>query len=264
MPAKILFLDIENAPILGAVWGLWNNNLSIDHIDTDWYILTYAAKWVDEEDVLYDALTRYPKEYKADPENDIHLLSTLRDLLDEADIVVGHNARKFDVKKINARLFKHGLPPVSPFQTIDTLEVARRNFALTSNKLQYLARLLGLGSKLDTDIELWLKCGKGDKEAWKHMIEYNIQDVLLLEKVYYALRPWMTNHPNLALFHRDGVVRCPKCGGTHLHWRGYVYTSSNVYKRFQCQTCYGWGRERYSDLTNDERRVVVTNANSNN
>ncbi len=263
MPAKILNLDIETAPIKGVVWGLWNNNLSLDHIDTDWYILTYAAKWLGEKDVLFDALTRY-KGYKKDPENDYELLLTLRDLLDEADIVIGHNARKFDMKKINARFFKHGIHPPSPYQTIDTLEVARQNFALTSNKLQYLATILGIGSKNDTDINLWKDCGKGDPEAWERMIAYNIQDVVLLEKVYYALRPWMTKHPNLGLFEVDGKVRCPKCGGTHLQWRGYVYTQANSYRRFQCQTCHGWGRERYSAIEQEHRRSVVTNANSNN
>jgi hypothetical protein len=264
MPAKLLNLDIETAPIKGVVWSLWNNNLSIDHIDTDWYILTYAAKWLDGEDVLYDALTRYPEEYKADPENDYHLLCTLRDLLDEADIVIGHNARKFDVKKINARFLKHGILPPSPYETIDTLEVARQNFALTSNKLEYLARTLGLKGKNHTDIDLWKNCGKGVKSAWKTMIEYNIQDVILLEQVYYKLRPWMNRHPNLALFEADGVPRCPKCGGTHLHYRGYVYTQSNVFRRFKCQECDGWGRERYSALDGNQKKGIMTNANSNN
>ncbi len=244
---------------------MWQELRSIDAIEDDWYILCYAAKWLNEEDVLYDAQTRYPKEYKKDSQSDYSLLLTLRDLLDEADIVIAHNGKRFDIPKINARFLKHGIPPPSPYRMVDTLRTAKSQFALTSNKLDYIARFLGLGRKVDTGgLDLWLGCIAGDAASWEKMIEYNIQDVILLEKVYYKLRPWISNHPNLALYTAATEASCPKCNSTNLQWRGYAYTSVGSYKRFQCNSCGGWGRGRTSELTTEKRKGVLSNAASNN
>lgn len=263
--AKILLLDIETAPIDASVWSLWNNFLSIDHITADWYVLTYAAKWLGEDDVLYDALPRYKKEFAEDKENDYNVLLTVRDLLDEADIVVAHNGKKFDIPKLNARFFIQGIPLPSPFRTVDTLKAAKRTMALTSNKLDYLARVLGIGSKIKTDgIELWHGCKKGDKKSWDNMIEYNIHDVELLEKVYLKMLPWIEDHPNVNLYTKDIELACPKCGGTHLQSRGYYVTNVGKYRRFVCNDCGGWTKERYSELTTDQRKRVLANAISNN
>ena len=43
--AKILIIDIETSPIMGKVWSLWKQNVSLDQIEEDWYIMSYAAKW---------------------------------------------------------------------------------------------------------------------------------------------------------------------------------------------------------------------------
>lgn len=263
--AKILHLDIENMFIEGAVWGLWKQNIGIDGITADWYILSYAAIWNHEEDVLYDYLTRYKEDYAKDPENDYNLLLTLRDLLDEADIVVAHNGKSFDIKKINARFLKHGIKPPSPFRMVDTLLVARSQFNLTSNKLDYLAHLLGLGRKLDTGgIELWVDCKKGVKSAWNKMVDYNIQDAILLKKVYKKLLPWITNHPNLALYSLSETPVCPKCGSGHIQWRGYYQSGVSVFRRFQCNDCGGWGRDATNVLTKEQKKGVMRNATSNN
>jgi hypothetical protein len=148
---------------------------------------------------------------------------------------------------------------------VDTLKVARRNFALTSNKLDYLGRYLGLGRKIDTGgIDLWLGCMRGNKKDWKLMVDYNCQDVLLLEKVYHKLLPWIADHPNLTLYSLNEAPACPKCGSEDLQWRGYAYTAASAFRRFQCNDCGGWGRERYSVLTKEQKKGVMANAVSNN
>lgn len=263
--ARILFLDIENAPIQASVWSLWNNYLSIDHITADWYVLCYAAKWLGDDDILYDVLPRYREDFKADMENDYNVLLSVRELLDEADIVVAHNGKKFDIPKLNARFLIHGIPPPSPFRIVDTLRTAKRTMALTSNKLDYLARVLKIGAKIKNDgIELWHGCRKGDKKSWDAMIEYNIHDVELLEKVYNKLLPWIEDHPNVGLFADEVERACPKCGSKHLQSRGYYTTNVGKYRRFVCNDCGGWTKERYSVLTTNQRKEVLANAASNN
>lgn len=263
--ARILSLDIETAPLKATLWGMWQELNNIDAIQEDWFILSYSAKWLGDPDPLYDSLVEYPAYYKKNPECDKQILLSLRDLLDEADIVIAHNGKKFDIKKINARFLKYGILPPSPFRMIDTLRVAKAHFALTSNKLDYIARYLGLGRKIDTGgLDLWLRCMAGDLKAWALMVEYNIQDVILLEKVYLKLLPWISNHPNLAVYRSSALASCPKCSSTNLQWRGYVFTAVGRYRRFQCNDCGGWGKERVNSLPVDARKGVMANAVSNN
>lgn len=258
---KILMLDIETAPISAHVWGLWKNNVGLNQIDNDWYILTWAAKWLGGEDVYYDALP-YHDTYKKEPENDICLLENLAPLLEEADVVVAHNGKHFDIPKINARFLLQGISPPSPFKINDTLQVARKNFNLTSNKLDYLAQhLLGEGKDKHADFighDLWMACIKGNKKAWKEMIDYNVKDVDLLERVYLALRPWDKQAANYGLYLEDTKPVCPKCGGA-MRKDGFHYTSVSKFQAYRCKDCGGWARGRKNLLPKEVRDSLVTN-----
>jgi len=246
MPANILLLDIENAAIKGYVWGLFDNNLSLSQIDRDWYLLSCAYKWLGDRSITVVGAPSHEDDHK---EQEYIILEHMHTILDEADIVVGHNAKSFDVKKLNAKFIEYGFDPPSSYRIVDTLLEARKHFRLTSNKLDYLASVLGFGNKIKTDFDLWVGCMKGDEKAWAKMLAYNKKDVLLLEKVYLKMRPWMTNHPNVGVYEDEGeAVRCPKCGGTHIQQRGYAITNLSRFQRFQCQDCGGWFRGRINDL----------------
>ena len=122
----------------------------------------------------------------------------------------------------------------------ETKYITIDNIKFDSNKLDNLGKFLGLGEKLETGgFELWLGCMAGDMKSWKKMCDYNKQDVILLEKVYLALRPWMTNHPNLGVL--DGFKNhCPNCDSCHVTHRGYGLNSKSKYERLQCQDCSAW------------------------
>jgi DNA polymerase III epsilon subunit-like protein len=160
-----------------------------------------------------------------------------------------HNCNAFDFKKINTRFIANGMPPVSPFKPIDTLKIARRYFAFNSNKLDDLGEFLGLGRKLHHEgKELWRKCMAGDEKAWRVMRRYNKQDVILLEKVYLELLPWMKEHPNLGMYNDELV--CPKCGSDDIQMRGYAMNQTTKYRRFMCNNCGGWGRVTIGEKVN--------------
>ena len=191
--------------------------------------------------------------YKKGSEDDSKLVKELWHLLDRAEIVVAQNGDAFDLKKINARFAYHNLPPPSPYRTVDTLKVARRYFAFSSNKLDHLGASLGLGRKLEHEgFPLWKRCMAGDSKAWKKMKAYNKQDVLLLEKVYYRFLPWIKNHPNLDNY-SDGTC-CPKCGSKSLQKRGYLHTNTTKYARICCMSCGGWSR---SPVNVNEKRPLI-------
>lgn len=235
---KKLYIDIETSPSLGYFFELYKEG-NILATTKSWYILSIAWKFEGEKQVKCLGLVDYPR-YKKDREDDKDLVEDIWELLNSADIVLAHNGDRFDIKKINARFLKHELTPPSPYKTIDTLKIARNKFAMDSNKLDSIAKYLGVGSKLPhTGFKLWQDCMSGDLKAWDLMKKYNKQDVVLLEHVYEALKPWMTTGPNMNVY-MGTTHNCPKCGEDALQRRGEAYTKTQKYQRFQCQECYSW------------------------
>jgi DNA polymerase elongation subunit (family B) len=229
---KILHLDIESSPNTAHVWGLWQQNVSINQLMESSYVLCYAAKWQDEEDIYFDSV------HQSKPKA---MLKGIHGLLDSADAVVHYNGTKFDIPTLNKEFILHGFNPPSPYKQIDLLRVVRSNFRFPSNKLDYVAQRLNLGKKHEHEgHELWVKCMNGDKDAWKRMEDYNIQDVVLLEQLYHKLLPWIKNHPNQNLF--SDSVGCPTCGSHHLQKRGTAISTTGTYQRYQCKSCGSWSQ----------------------
>jgi DNA polymerase elongation subunit (family B) len=227
---KILLLDIETSPNTAHVWGLWQQNVSINQLMESSYVLCYAAKWLDNEEVLFDSV------HQSKPKK---MLKGIHGLLNEADAVVHYNGTKFDIPTLNKEFLLHSYNPPSPYKQIDLLRVVRSQFRFPSNKLDYVAQRLGLGQKhAHEGHSLWVKCMNGDNDAWERMQEYNIQDVVLLESLYHTLLPWIKNAPNVNLF--NDVQGCPSCGDTHLQKRGTSVSATGVYQRYQCRSCGTW------------------------
>ena len=148
--------------------------------------------------------------------------------------------------------------PPSPYKSIDTLKMARRSFKFDSNKLDQLGRYLGLGRKVQTGgMDLWFYCMAGKMSAWKLMVKYCKQDVVLLEEVYLKLRPWDKSHPNLNKYTQTEHT-CPACSSTDLQRRGFDSTVGNVncYQRWQCNSCAKWSRSRLADKTKVKPEIV--------
>jgi len=253
-PAKVLILDIETAPLRSYTWGLWKQNVAISQIITDWFMLTWGAKWLFENKIMTNRLT--PEEALAN--NDARISKTIWSLLDKADIIIAHNARRFDVKKLNTRFLVNGLAPPMPYQVIDTLDHAKKQFAMSSNKLDYINKVLNIGRKMDTGgFELWDGCMMGDEKALKKMEDYNRVDVGILEETYLRIRPWIKPHPNMGLFIGDDVSACPTCGGNKLRFGSKPYaTSSNLYDLFRCDDCKAVGRSKKAIANNVTTRSV--------
>ena len=253
--AKILVLDIETTPNLAYVWRFFKENVGAKQVVEHTEIMSFAYKWLGEEEVFY---------WDTEIASEKDILPYLMEALDAADIVIAHNGNKFDLPTIQGRALVAGLRPPSPYKTVDTLLVARYEFNFPANSLEYLSGVLGVDKKDShknfPGFELWAECLKGNPEAWKEMKVYNIQDVVTLEQVYLKMRPWMRRHPNVGVYDEHTNSVCPKCGGSHLHWRGYARTNVGKYHRFVCLDCGGWGRTRTTVLDTIVKKNLVVNA----
>lgn len=225
MKPKILFLDIETTPNVSYTWGKFDQDVIA--FKEEWKLLSISYKWFKGKTFFFGLNTLSEKE----------LTKLTHALFDEADIIVAHNGDKFDIKKINAKFLQFHLKPPSPYKTVDTLKVLRQVAKLNSNKLNDVGVLLGLGEKVKhSGFDLWLGCMAGNPDSWKQMEKYNKQDVILLQKLYVELLPWIKNHPHF----KDGKKVCPNCQSENLENRGYGINQSFKYHRRQCRDCGAW------------------------
>lgn len=237
-PPKILLMDIETLPAEALVWGTWKQDIHMEQIKKDWSILCYAAKWLFDPKPFGAVVT--PQEAIAHQDNSI--LQGIWNLLNEADYVIWHNGDDFDAKKINARLFVKGYPKPMYYKSVDTLKIAKENFALTYNKLDWIAQIIGIGRKIETEFKWWKECEAGSKKYLDMMFKYNKHDIHLEEEVYLRLRPWMDKHPNMNLYANMIGNVCPTCGSNALDWRGKYATALGLYQAFRCTDCGAIGR----------------------
>ncbi len=242
---KVLIFDIETSPMTAQVWGLKDQNIGLNQILEDWYVLSWAAKWLGDP----PSKVMYQDQSKAkNIKNDKTILQAIWKLLDEADIVITQYGTGFDSPKLNTRFIMQGMKPPSPYQHLDTYRLAKRSFAFTSNKLEYLTDKLctkykKLLHKKFPGMSLWKECLKGNKAAWAEMKRYNIHDVLSTEELYIKLRAWAPEtapKPHaVSNINRD----CGICGsiGT-VFGNGTRQIRTKRYQRLLCNRCGSYSK----------------------
>ena len=169
-------------------------------------------------------------------------VKSLQELLDSADVTIAHNGGSFDDKMANRFFVIEGLTPPKPRKTVDTLREARRYFKFESNKLDDLGQFLGVGRKETVgyaDLEDDFMTDSPSRKTTKLMKKYNNQDVLLLEKIYYIMRPYMQNHPNMGDIEQINGV-CPKCLSKDLKLEGTHARRNGRVQSYSCGNCGGW------------------------
>lgn len=233
---KVLYLDIETSPILAHVWRIWDENIGLNQIKADWSVIAWSAKWRGSSKIMYK-----DQRHSKNLEDDSKLLKEIWGLIDEADIIVTQNGKRFDEPKLNARFIMNGMKPPRKPKHLDTCEIARRKFGFTSNKLEYMTDKLNKKYKKlvhrgnYTGFELWRACLSGDMKAWRTMETYNKHDVLALEELFEKLLPW-DSAINFDVYCDDETWHC-SCGSTEFKKRGFFYTAAGKYQRYKCMSC---------------------------
>jgi uncharacterized protein YprB with RNaseH-like and TPR domain len=251
--AKVLVFDIETAPILADVWRLWDQNVGLNQIHKDWHVMSWSAKWrnAPESEIMYMDQRNSKK-----AEDDKEILKEIWSLLDEADVVITQNGKRFDQRKLNAKFVQHDLGAPSSFKHIDTKIIAQKHFDFPSYKLEYMTEKLckkykKLKHKKYPGHEMWTECLKGNQDAWHEMELYNKHDVLALEELYFILISWDSSI-NLNLFHDEEIHVC-HCGCDESIKNGFYYTNMGKYQRYKCKECNAETRDRHNLFTPEKK-----------
>lgn len=249
---NVLICDTETSPNAVDTWGLRDQNISINQIRKPGALLCFAAKWLDrpDDEVIFDSVNESTRR---------QMVKHLHSLYSDADAVIGYNSIAFDTKVVNKEFLLQDMAPVAPFKQIDLLRTMRQNFRFASNKLDFVTQQLELGQKTHHQGHgLWTMCEAGDPDAWALMKKYNMQDVLLTEKLYRRVLPWIKNHPNRNNYDEvPARPTCPSCGGVHLQQRGFARTVAQRYRRYQCLDCGTWTRDAFKENTRDDRERIL-------
>ncbi len=253
---KVLVFDIETAPIIAHVWSIWDQNVGLNQIVSDWHVLSWSAKWLNDpaSKVMY-----MDQRNAKNMEDDKAMLQGIWDLLNEADVVITQNGKNFDQKKLNARFILQGFQPPGSYKHIDTKQIASKHFGFTSNRLEYMTDKLctkykKLKHKKFPGHEMWVECLKGNLAAWNEMETYNKHYVLALEELYHILIPW-DNAINFNLYHDEEDHVC-KCGSTSFIKNGFYYTSSGKFQKHKCKSCGAEHRDK-ANLFSKEKRASL-------
>lgn len=238
MGAKILLYDLEVSRSIVEGYGTRWEYKPVKFIRHQ-LLMSYSYKWLGEKKIHFRHMHGYADQTA--------FVQSLADIIDQADITIAHNLKRFDDPMGNTLFITNDVSPPSPNHQIDTLQVARRVFKFPSNSLNDLAEYLDLGSKEKityADIEDEFLRGPS-LSIIRKMQKYNDKDVKLLEAIYLKLRPYMKNHPNIAVM--GDAEGCPRCGSHDRQYRGYRYTNTMVYRQMHCNNCKAWYRERTAD-----------------
>ena len=241
---KILYLDVETAPAKVYTFSLFKPVIGVDQILEGPRIICWSAKWHGKGRVLFDS------EYHSGYET---MLRGIRDLMDEADIVVGYNSRAFDIPWLTGEFLTAGIEQPSPFQQVDLYRLNKKHLRLVSGKLDYMAlELLGERKVAHAGFRLWKDCigpdGPEKDAAWRMMKKYSLKDTALLEPLFEAVRPFVSG-VNMAL-HSEESFACTRCGSPNVVARGFAFTTTGKFQRYRCNDCGGWSK--------DPRRVSTT------
>lgn len=227
---KVLFFDLE------TIAKPFTTGDRLRSEDTA--VVTFGYAFNDEKVKALD-LSDNPKDFAKDPFNDKKLLEAAAKIILDSDFIVAHYGSGFDKPMLRTRFILAGLDEAAVhlgrMKVIDTCIMARNILRVRSSSLRYLLELFGLGSKGSPGNECWVGVMRSDKKAMQAMTKYCINDVAKLRKLYYKLRTFAPNHPNLNFEKKDA---CPVCLSTWLVIKTKpILQGKTAFKRVKCRKC---------------------------
>lgn len=240
-----LIFDIEVSPNIGWFWKPEHYmRVYHDNIILEGRIICICYKWEGERTV--SSLT-WDKKH-----NEKRMLETFISVMNKADELVTHNGNKFDIVWVRTRCIVNGVPMMPDYVSIDTYAEAKHKFNFMSNKLSHIAKVCGLGEKMDTGgAKLWKQVLMGETElenndfwnrlilgnnaaALDKMVRYCQQDVRLLEKVWEKMNTYIKPKSHFGI----GTNFCPECGSNRMIVNRHTITAAGSHRvTLKCREC---------------------------
>lgn len=238
---RILFYDIETTPLRAWIWHLGEQAVRHNQLDKDYDsygIICIAYKWNDKKPtkVIHWGYSEQDSE---------KLIKQFDKIAETADIIIGKNSDRFDVRHINTQRMIAGLPGLPTWlnNTDDLEKQFRKNFALPSYSLDYLSKAL-IKSKGKDKIGLvdWTNIvEKKSRASYKKMLEYCKNDVEETVKLWNFAKSHFKPKFNMATFYQE--TRCRICGHTNIKKNGTRIRGKTTYQMFYCNEHGGYAGE---------------------
>ena len=239
---KILFYDIETTPLLAYIWrpgkqvvrhqqlqkGKWSRN----------HIICVTYCWDDDKPAK--AIGWGYRE-----QDTARVVEKFDSIIQQADITIGKNSDRFDVKHINAQRMFAGLPGMPEWAnyTEDLEKQMRKQFNLPSQSLDYISEQLGFGGKIGMEFKDWVNIveqTRGDGLlAYKKMLEYGCKDVEDTRAIWNHCLQHFTPKFNMATWNDKEMV-CKTCGSSQIHKNGTRIGGQTIYQQFFCNEHGGY------------------------
>jgi len=122
---------------------------------------------------------------------------------------------------------------------MDTVKKAKSGFVFNSNRLDYIAKFLGVGAKLQHEgFQMWVKCMQGDKDALNDMVKYCEMDIIVLEDVFLVMQSYMKQNIHAGTLNEGRKCDCPACGSEETEYLKLNVTAAGTPKRLMnCALC---------------------------
>jgi uncharacterized protein YprB with RNaseH-like and TPR domain len=172
-------------------------DLETSNLQADFSVLLTACIKPYGKDAIVFRADNYP-EWKTDRANDYRIVKDIADEIRKHAIVVTHYGMYFDIPFLRAKMVKHGLEPLPQMFALDTWAIAKKNYKVSSRRLKGLADFFDVGEKEPVEGRLWMDAAyNGSKEAMDKIVEHNIRDVEILERLACISFPYIRSLPKL-------------------------------------------------------------------
>lgn len=212
-------------------------DIECSHLKADFgTILCIGYKWLGQKKVYVPSVLEYDS-WKKCKINDSDLIRDFAKIMEEADVWLTYNGKRFDVPYLYAKMIEYGIqiPPNTPH--LDIYWTVKSNMALSRKSLANVSWFMKLDAeKTPVDGRDWKLAATGDEKAIKYVVDHCKADVDLLEEAYLKLRPLIRGHVRVA-----GYGPCRACGSKDIERRGYAMTSTKGRRiRIKCKDCGSW------------------------
>ena len=227
---KRMFWDIETSPNIGYFWRTgWRVRLSPENIIKERKVICICWKWEGQSKI---------HSLSWDNGDDKQLIKGFLKEVIKADEIIAHNGDHFDFPWFKGQLAKYDLGSFPEVKTIDTYQIAKRNFNYNNYSLDYLSNLWFEKRKIKTGFDLWIRVMNGQKKALKEMVTYCKRDVELQEMVWNKLVPYYKPKTHVGVLQGKPKWTCPHDGSVDVIKKQERPTATGARRhQMQCKEC---------------------------